>query len=1119
MGLGHNFKAIFFIIKNLIIVPCIRILLFVCISIQTVIAFWGFYNITKQHTWSDIHDTTENISNYFTKGVECIASLVLISTIIVHTKTFLGAPLKQHFAFFSNVGFRSVWLGIGAFYIIVANTRDDPAIALIKENAESMATNIDSLQHQVKFVYWSRYITFTAGTLYIIFSILMKFGSKLPCVGDYFKTKDPDEDTGAKPTKWTRVKSKVNKLLLLIFYFIILVVPIFVIVLNILYLYLEFKDYKVGTVQTSEQASTVVHDVVGNRLMNGVPDLLLSLVILKGFARHFWLKPYKPIQGAYILLYVYLLCTVHAHAKKYAGFMKEDGWNASETNFRNFTLGLLIAFIGLPVLFWIAFITLRKHEEEDAVTASGTNTDGNLTLFKSAVMRIVDPIKVLFSKYIFKPIKWYKLIYTLAILTGLAGGVMTTLSQNYQKFYIDFQALDTLQAIDADFQTIHNKITDVSNGFIIIAANLNPCLSYEKSSGGPTLSNLISSQATTKGNDGHSGVNPSTTETMLQQLYDNSNDKDFQQNCFKTTDGKLVWSGSTTSQCKEVQNLDDSYSMKDLKEKESKNTGTPPDCSTAEKCQANSNLMVASEYTLKSNEECETGACTVFIAGLWAAFAASFIPFGGPAISKGAQIALRLAKGVKQFGKVFKRVASQVRSKRDKIKSMYEVFSKILGGASLTVKNNYQFFYFLAPTIVLAIIAFAIGLYRRRKATTASRSVFVAFFLVMAGVCGTFTFLSFKFTDLLSELIQKPFENFSTVSIKTAVGMDMIKWGYLLSTASSLLFLVSALYSYISYYVFGKAYLADENIADEMELQETTHKFKNKQKLQRKYSSPKRQANKFSAFLVAFLVTLPVYYFVYTAHTDQVKIVNVKLEPSAGLEEVRVTFGHTNALEREFGSINDLDNDNNENLCDIVANLIRDVIDNLKLPLPAINGESISSIKDLFNANFGIRANVAAVIERVRAATELNISGFNLFEGVDFVSIDLSFANWQMLLVFGLPMFLVVGIAICLVFTFIQQLGFLQENKIMGQMLMPFFERMIVPVAIASFFNQLAVIGIFSFMDGFETPMFTLSMGVGKMVTYGLVCSVICLIASVLQILTEYAPIADDSIQDLNEEE
>ena len=315
MGLGHNFKAIFFIIKNLIIVPCIRILLFVCISIQTVIAFWGFYNITKQHTWSDIHDTTENISNYFTKGVECIASLVLISTIIVHTKTFLGAPLKQHFAFFSNVGFRSVWLGIGAFYIIVANTRDDTAIALIKENAESMATNIASLQHQVKFVYWSRYITFTAGTLCIIFSILMKFGSKLPCVGDYFKTKDPDEDTGAKPTKWTRVKSRVNKLLLLIFYFIILVVPIFVIVLNILYLYLEFKDYKVGTVQTTEQASTVVHDVVGNRLMNGVPDLLLSLVILKGFARHFWLKPYKPIQGAYILLYVYLLCTVHAHAK------------------------------------------------------------------------------------------------------------------------------------------------------------------------------------------------------------------------------------------------------------------------------------------------------------------------------------------------------------------------------------------------------------------------------------------------------------------------------------------------------------------------------------------------------------------------------------------------------------------------------------------------------------------------------------------------------------------------------------------------------------------------------------------------------------------------------------
>ena len=55
-------------------------------------------------------------------------------------------------------------------------------------------------------------------------------------------------------------------------------------------------------------------------------------------------------------------------------------------------------------------------------------------------------------------------------------------------------------------------------------------------------------------------------------------------------------------------------------------------------------------------------------------------------------------------------------------------------------------------------------------------------------------------------------------------------------------------------------------------------------------------------------------------------------------------------------------------------------------------------------------------------------------------------------------------------------------------------------------------------MDGFQTPMFNLSMQVGEMVTYGLLASVVCLIATVFRLITEYAPIADDSTDDLIEE-
>ena len=54
-------------------------------------------------------------------------------------------------------------------------------------------------------------------------------------------------------------------------------------------------------------------------------------------------------------------------------------------------------------------------------------------------MRIFSPISAVFRKYIFKPIKWYTAIYTLAVLFGIAGGVATALSQTYEKFYIDFE--------------------------------------------------------------------------------------------------------------------------------------------------------------------------------------------------------------------------------------------------------------------------------------------------------------------------------------------------------------------------------------------------------------------------------------------------------------------------------------------------------------------------------------------------------------------------------------------------------------------------------------------------------------------------------------------------------
>ena len=244
MSLKKNLLGTFYIIRNLLITPAIRCLLFVCICIQTFIAFWGFYNIWNVNSWSNIYDVTENISNYFTKIIECLISFALLTSVLVKTKTFLGEPAKLRFSLFNDIGFRSVWMGMGTFYIICCSITDDQAMNLLTEQVQFMATDTESLKEQVRFVYWARYITCVAGILCILFSLFLKFGQKLPCCGhlfDFGNVDDEDAHARVRPKKWTRVSTKINKLLLFIFYFFMMSFPIFVISVQIIFLHFEFK--------------------------------------------------------------------------------------------------------------------------------------------------------------------------------------------------------------------------------------------------------------------------------------------------------------------------------------------------------------------------------------------------------------------------------------------------------------------------------------------------------------------------------------------------------------------------------------------------------------------------------------------------------------------------------------------------------------------------------------------------------------------------------------------------------------------------------------------------------------------------------------------------------------
>ena len=759
---------------NVLVGPALRCFIFLCVSVQVYGGFMTLQHYTPSATNSS-YKIIHTASIYFREIIECFVSFALLTSLIEKSNGFLGRPIKESFFLYYDIGFTSAWTGLGFFFIICSNISDATTIKVL---LDQFCINKDSCYMDIVYKIPS-YASFCFGIICMLVGVLrIMFG----------KNRRPDPDsTLPSPNpykKWTEITPTSTKYFLLFYFLVLISSTLFVALFQCIIAYHDFQ----GSQDIISDTNNI--RLAANRAFT-ILILNVSHIIVAGFVfmrlvKMFWYKPFKPIAYLTALLYLYSIISFFSQLEKLEDALAylELGWDV-----HNLSVYLSMFYALFPIPYWGLFVSadFGRHDEQ-----ATEQTVSILTLVFRLLRRLLYPIKDVLSE----KRHWNTFLNTIAILLAITGGFSTMLSTRYEKINISFQAKGTLQSISKDFEEIHNSITNVANGFIIVAANLNPCLDYSKQSpsSGKSINNLLKEHITAKGRDGHTATVLEGDNSLMRTLYEKGSEE-FQQSCFDQTGDELSWSTNTSNLCKNVKHVQDNndFTMSKLHSKEH-NSGYHPDCRNADTCLKSSNEIIPQEYKLSMNRECEATACDLFIAGVIGAFATSFVPFVGPGIAKGIQYSLKTYKLVKQFGKVFKRVATQVKEKRKKIQGLHSIFKKILGAKTLVFNNNYQFYYFLIPTILLFLIAVGLGFYRRKRPNKLSKRLFVLFFLLLGVICGIMTYLSWVFTGLLRTMLE-PFNQVLEVVVEESTGMKMIKWGYLMATLSCVFFIISALMS------------------------------------------------------------------------------------------------------------------------------------------------------------------------------------------------------------------------------------------------------------------------------------------------------------------------------------
>lgn len=375
--------------------------------------------------------------------------------------------------------------------------------------------------------------------------------------------------------------------------------------------------------------------------------------------------------------------------------------------------------------------------------------------------------------------KWSRFLFALSVVTSWLGLMMVIGSVTGDMLSVDFEPGPVIVAMEDGLRDISDVIDDVLSFGLSAVEVLNPCTRAPQDmttvSGSGLAPTDPDEDVTFPDVDAPGDPMPDTREQQIIHLKAATTHYD---SCFDGNAFKPV--GSLSSECLDLKStMDQGEDNRQIAENRKtalvdKYSGTEP-----------------TFY----DQECLNIQCGIIIGVVSAAVAAALIPF----VNIGAvpiQIATRVARMVFKLGLRLAKGLKKLYSKRSILLRFMRSVAKVSVKGIGKLEYSRTMLLVVSPLVVLMLVGFALGFWRRRYPRTVFNSIlFAVFFTVLMLGNGLFYFILTEVPIIMQETVDNLPAAVVGVDITEGGGWLLIRYGYLASTINSGVWVVLALFS------------------------------------------------------------------------------------------------------------------------------------------------------------------------------------------------------------------------------------------------------------------------------------------------------------------------------------
>lgn len=365
--------------------------------------------------------------------------------------------------------------------------------------------------------------------------------------------------------------------------------------------------------------------------------------------------------------------------------------------------------------------------------------------------------------------KWSRFLFALAVVSSWLGLVMVIGSVTGDMLSVDFEPGPVIVAMEDGLREISDVIDDVLGFGVSAVEVLNPCTRAPQDMSTVAGAGLVpvdpDEDVTFPDVDAPGDPMPDSREQQIIHLKGETSHYD---SCFDGNAFKPV--GSLSASCLDLKTtMDQGEDNRQIAENRKtalvgKYAGTEP-----------------TFY----DQECLDIQCGIIIGVVSAAVAAALIPF----VNIGAvpiQIATRVARMVFKLGLRLAKGLKKLYSKRSILIRFMTSVAKVSTKGVGKLEFSRSMLLVVSPLVVLMLVGFAVGFWRRRYPRTVFNTVlFTVFFVVLMLGNGLFYFILTEVPIVMQQAVDNLPAAVVGVDITEGGGWLLIRYGYLAATINS----------------------------------------------------------------------------------------------------------------------------------------------------------------------------------------------------------------------------------------------------------------------------------------------------------------------------------------------